>query len=610
MSHHYDLSAMLASAVSRAGAANTPFALLREFIHEIQTTFSSEIVYVGEVSPDGARQILFVAPESRRQTVRAHVSEAASRCFEQSKSASGSGSGSLKSLSADILPGVQLLILIEPTNVTGDLQECAEVAADLYRRGLLAVHRKNSAGQQMLAQFLTSLQRSATSVEAMNILATDGPSVLGCQRISVCGRTSVGKWNLVVSTSVAQPNDRSAAAQYLADLVIEAERRSHASQTVPEVSSSPASAQDDKEQLPGSESDVVIQIHPLAMNGQWKNSEYAFVGEWDSGQKPDPNLVMLVVLAASTALDTIALRTASLWTRMRQKLARKSGVRNAVMAGVAAIAVLVLLIPVEFTIEARGELEPSVRQFVWASEDGIVSEILPGDGDQMEAGDLILRLRNDELAVQLESLQGEIATARTRLAAIESLRISRESSRDVQLGSEHSEVTAKVDALERQLVFLQTRLSNLQVKSPIRGKLFGSALRERFLGRPIIRGQYFCEIAELESNWEVRLRVSEADIDHLMTSAKANSGKPLVTYSLAARPGEYTTVPVSSIAKTTELDSTGTLFTEVIAAMPETPTGTERPGTGVIGRIHCGKRSLGYVCFRQISEYLTQKLFL
>ncbi|MFO0979265.1 MAG: hypothetical protein U0996_22850 [Planctomycetaceae bacterium] len=605
MPYHYDLSAMLASAVSRAGSANTPFALLREFASEIQTTFSTEIIYIAEVSPEGVRQICFAAPQSRRQAVLDEVSEFVAEILGQNRRAAGSGSSSLKTFLAEVLPGVQLLILIDRPSGTEDFQECVEVAADLYRRGLLSVLRKNSAGHQLLSQVLTSLQLASTPAEALNILATDGPSILNCQRIAVCGRGSAAKWKLLAATSVAQPNDRSAAALQLAETVAQFESRACADNE-----SAPAAARNAISQSSELESDVIVRVLPLTMNGQWQNSEYAFVGEWNRTQLPDQNLVTLLALAASTVLDTIEQRNATLWTRFRRQLSRKSRIRNSLLVGAIVLVILALLVPVDFTIEARGELEPSIRQYVWASENGIVSEIHPNDGDQLDAGALILKLRNDELAVQLESLQGEIATSRTRLAAIESLRIGRETSRDPLLTTEHSELTARVEALERQLIFLKTRLSNLQVRSPIRGKLFGSGLRERFLGRPVVRGQYFCEIAELDSNWELRLRVSEADIDHLMTSAQTSDGHPMVTYALATRPGEYVTVPVSSIGRTTELDSNGTLFTEVIAGLPQAPSGTERPGTGVTGRIHCGKRSLGYVCFRHVSEYLTQKLFL
>lgn len=607
MSHHHDLSAMLASAVSRAGSANTPFALLKEFANEIQTAFLSEIIYVGEVSNEGARQIILVAPPPRRQAILDEVGHCVSRTRGQQRSGENSGASHLKTLSAEVLPGVQLLILIDPSDADDELQECVEVAADLYRRSLLSVLRRNATGHQLLAQFLVSLQTATTVAEAVNILATDGTSILSCRRIAICGRTASGKWRLLAATSVAQPNDRSAAAQHLSDLVTRAERQAQPGERS---SLSPDMDQTAIAAPVSSNSDVIAQVIPLTMNGQWPGSEYAFVGEWDPGQQPDPDLVSSLILAASTILDSIDLRTATFWTRLRRRLNRKAGLRKIVLLCVAVVAIFAMLFPVDFTIEARGELEPSIRQFVWASEDGIVSEILPQDGDLLDSGSLILKLRNDELAVQMESLQGEIATSRTRLAAVESQRVGGEASRDPQLTAEHSEVAARVEALERQLVFLKTRLGNLEIRSPIRGKLFGSSMRERFLGRPITRGQYFCEVAEMDSSWELRLRVSEADIDHLMTSADTSNGTPQVTFSLATRPGEYATVPVSSIARTTELDPSGALFTEVIATMPETPSGTERPGTGVTGRIHCGKRSLGYVCFRHISEYLTQKLFL
>lgn len=607
MSHRYDLSAMLASAVSRSGFSKTPFALLREFANEIQTTLSTEIVYVGEISDDGARQICFLAPQATLHATWNEVSRFVSGITGNEREAENSGPCTLKALWADVLPGVRLLILIDTSSGSEDLQEFAEVAADLYRRELLSIYRRSTNRHQLLAHFLRILQSAANATEAINILATDGPSILSCQRISVCGRGSGGKWKLLVATSVAQPNDRSSAALQIVDTVAQFESRAN---TAYDSSLSPTATSQENSQSSELESDAIVRVLPLTVTGQWHNSEYAFVGEWDATQLPDQNLVTLLVQATSTILDAIEQRNATFWTRMRRHVSRSSRIRRSLLAGTVVFVTLVLMIPVEFTIEARGELEPSVRQFVWAPEDGIVNEIVPDDGDPMETGDLILQLRNDELSVQLESLQGEIATSRTRLASLESMRINRETSRDPLLATEHSELTARLESLERQLVFLQTRLSNLQVRSPIGGKLFGTGLKERFLGRPIVRGQYFCEIAELDSNWELRLKVAETDIDHLIASAAASNGHPMVTYSLATRPGEYKTVPVSSIARTTQLDSAGTLSTEVTAGLPLAPLGTERPGTGVTGKIHCGKRSLGYVCFRHISEYVTQKLFL
>ena len=83
-----------------------------------------------------------------------------------------------------------------------------------------------------------------------------------------------------------------------------------------------------------------------------------------------------------------------------------------------------LCIPADFTITARGELEPAGRREVFASVDGLVDEIRVEHGSQVKQGETLVVLRRPQLEFEASRVAGELLTSRSGLAAVQAARLA------------------------------------------------------------------------------------------------------------------------------------------------------------------------------------------
>ena len=108
------------------------------------------------------------------------------------------------------------------------------------------------------------------------------------------------------------------------------------------------------------------------------------------------------------------------WLTEARQLPNTALVLGAIVAAAAAL----VFIPADFEIEARGELQPQLRRDVFASDDGVVSELLVDHGRAVHSGDPLVVLRKPELDLEFRRFVGEMQTAEKKLAAVQAERLS------------------------------------------------------------------------------------------------------------------------------------------------------------------------------------------
>ena len=96
--------------------------------------------------------------------------------------------------------------------------------------------------------------------------------------------------------------------------------------------------------------------------------------------------------------------------------------RAGIAAAVIVVAALALaLIPADFKVEARGELQPVVRREIFAPADGVISGVRVKHGQRVAQGEVLLTLTQSQLDLEMARVKGELQTAEKRLAATQSL---------------------------------------------------------------------------------------------------------------------------------------------------------------------------------------------
>jgi multidrug efflux pump subunit AcrA (membrane-fusion protein) len=299
---------------------------------------------------------------------------------------------------------------------------------------------------------------------------------------------------------------------------------------------------------------------------------------------------------------------------------------------VATAVIALLVIPADFDIAARGELQPKLRHEVFARSDGVVDRIDVQQGQKVAAGDLLAILRKPQLDFEFSRLAGEIQTAQARLSAIQASRLAtgRDSPANTtekinQLSADEEEVKSLLASLVQQQKILRAQRLDLELHSPIDGTVLTWNAKDLLAARPVARGQALLTVADMNGPWVLELQVSDNRIGHVLEAqqreAEAREAEAReapqgttaelpVSFLLATGPGVSYNGKVARVALSTESDKTtgATVLVTVGFNRAEIPPEQLRPGATVMARIHCGRRSLGYVWLHELWETIQSRL--
>ncbi|MEC8474377.1 MAG: biotin/lipoyl-binding protein [Planctomycetota bacterium] len=273
----------------------------------------------------------------------------------------------------------------------------------------------------------------------------------------------------------------------------------------------------------------------------------------------------------------------------------------------------------DFNLEAEGTLVPIQRREVFAPIDGEVLHVLVDHDDPVEEGDLLVSMINRDLEIQLTEVVGQISTNRVEERRVQGqLRL-----RDIEL-SERRALEAEQIKLETEYQVLRKkeqlyleRMSELEVRSPIKGNVVSWDVEKTLHSRPIITGQVLVEIADLNQPLVLEVELPEKREGHLDRYIKDQSlqkdDQLEVSYILATDPDVplEAKLALDSVSMRADADEEHGAIIKM-RAIPAQDTLRElqpRPGAKVIAKIYCGRRSSGFVFFHEIYEWCCKFFF-
>ncbi len=365
-----------------------------------------------------------------------------------------------------------------------------------------------------------------------------------------------------------------------------------------------------------------LRIEPLSLPGTERESRGSatkthtiglFVCEWF---QPPQELFQETQWSAARDQASLALQEAYDWSRapisrwLRARRRSRSWLatlgRGAVVTVIAGGLAALAAMPVEYTIDAIGELQPVNQRHVFATSDGIVTDLDVATGDRVAAGETLLTLESPELELEQRRVSGELQTAEKRIAALEASRLDYRPEADNSasqlnsLAGDLSEQLQRRDNLRHELELLELRRDDLKMLSPISGQIVTWDL-ERLLGnRPVSRGQRLLTVADTSGPWQLELRVSDDDATDLAATVLDRPEVPL-DFIVVTLPGELRLTKVRSLSETVEVRRQGEAPTLLcLADVPDMTAESAVPGLGVRGRIHCGRRPAIVFGFRKL----------
>ncbi len=291
--------------------------------------------------------------------------------------------------------------------------------------------------------------------------------------------------------------------------------------------------------------------------------------------------------------------------------AQRSGYwsRSALFSG-GAVLVIVLalalwLMPTTLEITAEGVLLPQRRQDVFARTSGVVTAVLVEHGDTVAAGQPLVEMRDADADLESTRLNGELATVESRLNVVQAARISLLSTstdnaiQAQQLAGEEAELRQRLESLTAQLRLLELKRQDLTVTSPQAGEVLTWDPAGLLSGRPVERGQVLLSTGDTHGPWIVEARLRERDLGELPGGQTTDGAGLAVKFSPATGLNQVYTGRITDVARVTDLDERGDITTRIIITCDQPPEQGFRPGTSVIPKIDCGRRSLGYVWLRE-----------
>jgi multidrug efflux pump subunit AcrA (membrane-fusion protein) len=512
----------------------------------------------------------------------------------------------------------------------------AELAGDFYRRKTLAEYRAREAKWRSIEQFLGSIHCPSLS-ETATALVNEGRWLVGCDRVSLICKLGQRLKVLAVSGNdrLELRSNLMRRMEDLADIVIKTDEplwhTGEATDRAPEIDHAlqrfveesharmlvALPLRPDRKEpcdVPGAANSLGVVVL----------ERFAVVSLGESDRERIEAVTRHGALAVANALETDQLPLICVnrsiaragWLVKSRQLPKTLWAAG----GLLALVVALLFVPADFEIRAEGELQPREQRRVFAPADGVVDEVFVEHGDDVQAGRPLVRIRSTNLDFECARLQGEIQTAEKRLAAIGTARLELASdkatpttTRYLQLTSEEEELKETLKSLRRQQGILNQECADLEVRSPLAGRVLSWDVARELSARPVQRGQELLAVGDIAGRWEVALRVPDDQVGYLLAAqdeARRRGESLTVSFVLAGDAGTEFGGEVERIAlRSQSSDQDEEPFVLVTVRFDEQQIDGPRPGAGVVGKIDCGRRSLGFVWMHEAWNSIRRRVF-
>ncbi len=296
--------------------------------------------------------------------------------------------------------------------------------------------------------------------------------------------------------------------------------------------------------------------------------------------------------------------------------------RAKTMTGLACLGLLMLAMiffPKELKMKIEGVMHPTVRQTIFPQIDSaIIKDILIDERDKVVANQPLLRMENSDLKIEIESAVSEIDSSNAQINILQAQMSVRRGTQDpnerAQLDMNIQLLKTKMKALKSQLELMRSKQAYLNIVSPIDGTIITPNPKRRYKNFPVNSGMALLEVADLEGAWQLELKIPEAKVGYVDQAFINNKGEPLVVeFKIGTNPNLNLKGTLAAVANRASPSESGPPEYRAVVNIDEEQLKELRKelrsGAGATAKIMCGKRSLGFVCFYQIYDFLRTKIF-
>lgn len=278
------------------------------------------------------------------------------------------------------------------------------------------------------------------------------------------------------------------------------------------------------------------------------------------------------------------------------------------------------LIPMDFDLQGNGKLKPTVERQVFAHADGEVDKVFIKHNDEVKKDQTLVRLKNNELEQQIQTTRGQykqsLQQAYEWKRKLNSATTLTESER-IRLQQDYNQAEQEATNRQAELSLLEERQTKLERLSPIDGVVTTWDVEKVLAARPVVTGQVLMTIADPNGPWEVEVMMPEKRMRYLDGAFKTQgvykldeAGQKYLDVEIILMTGpdvkHYGKLYQPAVGQRAELDPEDGAVVRM-RCVPNDQAMLEisrRAGARVMADVKCGKRSVAFVCFYEVIEWI------
>ena len=242
--------------------------------------------------------------------------------------------------------------------------------------------------------------------------------------------------------------------------------------------------------------------------------------------------------------------------------------------GGAALLAVLFFVQVPYRVEAPFIIRTNAMAEVPAGFDGFIQEALVRVGDEVKAGQTLLRL--DDRDLQAEAAAAQAEHQRFRAEADSAQAEGRISEMQIAL--------RRMEQARATLELSRYRLARVEMKAPFEGVVVEGEWHEK-LGSPVKRGETLLKVARLDGLY-AELKANERDIHDIAMKSEAD-------LALISRPQISFPATIERVEPAAVAEEGGNHFI-IRAHLTGTSADWWRPGMSGLAKVDSGKRSIAW----------------
>ena len=279
------------------------------------------------------------------------------------------------------------------------------------------------------------------------------------------------------------------------------------------------------------------------------------------------------------------------------------------------------LIQTDFKVRCEGYLQPEKMHHVFVGKDGVVTQVLAKEGQQVAAGQPLMILQNRELELELANLTGELKEKKQQHEHMIFRRLSHSEDSPEQTSSDLSYhemaeqtglLSKQIASLEKRLALKQKQIDSLSVRAPFAGQVMGWNVDRKFLNRPLEQGVRLFSVAKVNNKRLLELKVPDQRSGYVQNAFRKSDSKEKnlqVEFSIASFPDQQYEAEVTHINPGLEQD-TDLGYVLPVEAIPtsELHEGL-RAGIPDVAKVECGRKSFIYCKTYEFVDWMHRTTF-